>query len=109
MSKTAQLLTTKRLMEYLPGIYREDPSGQGVLSRFLFAFEALLLDVGHDKLGLEFNVEPLEKKISDLPQIFNPEHTPEEFLPWLASWAALTFRFELNSAQRRKLLSHIIP
>jgi|KBSSwiStaDraftv2_1062776.scaffolds.fasta_scaffold14580_2 phage tail-like protein len=108
MSETSKL-TAKRLMEYLPGIYRDDSSRDGDLSTFLFAFEALLLEGAPDIPDLGREVEPLERKISRLHLIFNPSHTPEEFLPWLAGWAALTLHARLNPARRRKLLSRIIP
>ena len=101
-------LTAKRLTEYLPAIYREDPEGNLVLGRFLYAFEVLFLDVPVEHSKLESAVEPLERTISRLHQIFNPQLTPEEFLPWLAKWAALTLRAELNSVKRRRLLSQII-
>jgi phage tail-like protein len=101
---------TKRLIEYLPAIYQDD-SGETLFSRFLRAFEILLLDVTIEagELGETDAVEPLERKIARLHLVFNAEQTPEEFLPWLAEWAALSFRAELSSARRRKLLSHIIP
>src|SRR5437016_6204898 len=101
--------TKKHLIDYLPAIYREDPAGTKFFASFLSAFERLLLDVAIDDHFVEVDIEPLEKRIADLHLIFSPQHTPEEFLPWLAGWAALTFRAELNSARRRRLLSHIVP
>jgi phage tail-like protein len=101
-------LIAKRLMEYLPAIYSEDPAGETVLQRFLFAFEVLLLDVPFDDDDLDFAVDPLERKISRLHLVFNPQFTPKEFLSWLASWAALTLSAELSLAKKRRLLAEII-
>ncbi len=50
----------------------------------------------------------LEEEIAALPELFDPGETPEEFLPWLASWAALSFRPELDETRRRRLLARII-
>jgi phage tail-like protein len=107
----------KHLLEYLPAIYQEpEPSGApSFLGRFLTAFERLLLDVdwradnaeARDE-GREIEDEPLERKIADLHLYFDAAETPEEFLSWLAGWAALSFHPELNLSKRRKLLARII-
>ena len=115
----------KSLIDYLPAIYREpwltDTDTQpdrsaNPLSNFLKAFDRLLLDNDwrHNdsrasEAGVEFDDEPLEIKIAHLHLYFSPRETPEEFLSWLAGWAALSFRPELNSNRRRKLLAAILP
>jgi phage tail-like protein len=107
----------KHLVEYLPAIYQEPepPEKVSFLGRFLMAFERLLLDPGWQlrgaelREGLDIEDEPLETKISDLHLFFDAMETPDEFLSWLAGWAALSFRPELNASRRRKLLARIIP
>jgi phage tail-like protein len=107
----------KHLLEYLPAIYQEpEPSdSQSFLGEFLIPFEKLLLDLDESTNEAEdhhavFDIrDPLEKKISDLHILFDAERTPEEFLSWLASWAALSFQPELNVRRRRRLLARIIP
>lgn len=47
-----------------------------------------------------------EKTIDGLHQIFNPWHT--DFLPWLASWVALTLQKDWSEYQKRKLISEIV-
>jgi phage tail-like protein len=49
-----------------------------------------------------------EKTIDELNQIFNPWKTNEAFLPWLASWVALTLQKDWSEYQKRKLISEIV-
>jgi phage tail-like protein len=46
-----------------------------------------------------------EKTIDELHRIFDPWHT--DFLPWLASWVALTLQDDWSEYQKRKLISKI--
>jgi phage tail-like protein len=108
----------KHLLEYLPAIYQEPgPSDSpSFTEQFLIPFERLLLDfdwkatdaVAHNA-EVTIHDHPLEKKISDLHILFDPERTPEEFLSWLAGWAALSFQPALSVRKRRRLLACIIP
>ncbi|MBD1903821.1 phage tail protein [Trichocoleus sp. DQ-A3] len=50
----------------------------------------------------------LEKTIDHLPEVFNPWRTPTKFLPWLASWLALSLQDDWTEYQRRKIISQII-
>lgn len=50
----------------------------------------------------------LEKTIDHLPELFNPWRTPAKFLPWLASWLALSLQDDWTEYQRRKIISQII-
>jgi len=104
----------KRLLDSLPAIYRgPEPD---FFARFLLAFDRLLFDAdwrANDEKardeGYDFDEEPLERHIANLHLFFNPHETPEEFLPWLAQWAALSFLSELSVKRRRKLLAAILP
>ena len=51
----------------------------------------------------------LESLIAALHRLIDPWKTPEEFLPWLAQWAALTLATGLPAEIHRKLLANIIP
>jgi phage tail-like protein len=118
------------LMEYLPSIYQEaEPARpKTFLGQFLLVFEKVLLGLDEDLHPLrdahgdgeereeskseaeaEEEIEGLGEKIAGLHTLFDPAVTPEEFLPWLAGWAALSLRFDLSSARKRKLLANIIP
>ena len=79
------------LLDHLPKIYREDP----FLGCFLRAFEDLF--------------SGLEEKVADIATYFDPKETPQEFLPWLASWTAFSLRFDLSVPQQRDFIAKIIP
>jgi phage tail-like protein len=108
---------TKQMLDYLPAIYREgdDRSRTAFLALYLRAFERILF--GGTELRSEDSaqdssdsIEPgLEEEVAAIPSLFDPWQTPEEFLPWLANWAALSFHPELSAERRRRLLAHMIP
>jgi phage tail-like protein len=110
------------LMEHLPAIYQEqDPAHpKSFLGQFLLVFEKVLLGLDKDPQPAEAEseeaqpevqqeIEGLGEEIARLHTLFDPEETPEEFLSWLAGWAALSLRYDLSSARKRKLLAKIIP
>jgi phage tail-like protein len=51
----------------------------------------------------------LEEIIAAMAALFDPKTTPEEFLPWLASWVALGLRADWSPAQKRDFLANIVP
>jgi phage tail-like protein len=51
----------------------------------------------------------LEDEVSELHCLFEPEHTPERFLAWLAGWAALSLEASLSEERKRELVARIIP
>lgn len=86
-------------LQYLPAIFHEDP----FVGRFLQAFEAVLS--GPDVAG-----QPgLETLIGRLAGYFDPQTTPEEFLPWLAGWVALSLRADWDAATKRDFIREIVP
>jgi phage tail-like protein len=111
-----------RLMEYLPAIYQgmDDSDQPPFLSYFLLAFEKVLLGRKEHSVpkrpgksspsgetGSRF--ESLEDEVNDLHRLFEPNHTPERFLAWLAGWAALSLEASLSLERRRELVARIIP
>lgn len=108
---------TKQLIDFLPAIYHEadEDAAPGFLTLYLRAFERLLF--GGAELEQEDAAEDpseaippgLEEEVAAIPSFFDPLTTPEEFLPWLASWAALSFHPDLSVERRRRLLARIIP
>lgn len=96
------------LLQYLPAIYAEDP----FLGQFLLAFEKVLL--GRDdspagaKPGTELNPLGLEQIVDGLAALYDPMNTPEEFLPWLAKWTALSLRADMTLDQQRRFLAKVI-
>jgi len=107
-------------MEYLPAIYQEAHPAhpRTFLGQFLLVFENLLLGWKAETDALrgepeetdsETESEGLGQQIARLHEIFDPRETPEEFLPWLAGWAALSLRPDMSTARKRRLLAYIIP
>lgn len=78
-------------LRYLPAVYQEDPASREFLQRFLSMFETVFS-------GLEATVERI-------PEVFDPEHTPKEFLDWLAQWLDLGIEEEWSPAVKSKLIS----
>jgi phage tail-like protein len=78
--------TSIRLLNYLPGIYSDDP----FLCGFLRIFEAILA--------------PLDRQIDQLHAYFNPRLTPSDFLPWLGTWFDLVLDENWPEERRRKLI-----
>jgi len=110
---TADSVNTSRLFEHLPAIFQEADAAdaQRSLNALLLAFEAVLfsgavLDIAG---AAGFGLRGLGDEIASLHAIVEPLHTPENFLPWLASWVALEFRADLPVERRRRLLAQIVP
>jgi phage tail-like protein len=77
-------------LRYLPAVYQEDPVSREFLQRFLSMFETVLT-------GLEATIERI-------PEVFDPELTPKEFLDWLAQWLDLGIEEEWSPAVKSKLI-----
>jgi phage tail-like protein len=91
-------------LQYLPAIFSEAP----FLGRFLLAFEHLLAGrPGASEPGQSFT--GLEETIAEISALFDPRHTREEFLPWLAGWVALSMRDDWTTEQKRNFLADIVP
>lgn len=86
----------KRLLEMLPGIYRQ----YGQLGEILSAFEAVLLRP---------DPKSLEQQIDDIHTLFNPKETPPRFLSWLGQWVALAHHEGIPEARHRRLIARMIP
>ena len=73
-------------LQYLPAPYQ----GDLFLGRFLMIFESIL--------------SPLEGILDTLPYYFDPQTTPEELIPWLASWVSLELDESWTIERRRELI-----
>lgn len=78
-----------RYLDYLPAIYREPFLGQ-----FLLPFEAIQ--------------QEFRDLLSDIDRYFAPLATDADFLPWLASWLALTLDETWTDLQRRRIMTEAI-
>lgn len=92
------------LLQYLPAIYAEDP----FLEQFLLAFEKILLGRRDTPPGSDLNPAGLEQIIDGLAALYDPSNTPDEFLPWLAKWTALSLRADLSLSQQRQFVAKAI-
>lgn len=52
--------------------------------------------------------DDFEKIIDEIYRVFNPWRSSKDFLPWLASWVALTLQKDWSEYQQRKLISEIV-
>lgn len=97
-------------LQYLPAILQEDP----FMGRFLLAFEKILSGVkdlpNYEKIiqGNSENVPGLEEIINRIETYFHPQETPEQFLPWLAGWVALSLRDDWETSTKRAFIREIV-
>ncbi|MGH9972166.1 MAG: phage tail protein [Pyrinomonadaceae bacterium] len=77
-------------LRYLPAVYQEDPASREFLQRFLSMFETVF--------------SGLEKTIERIPEVFDPEHTPKEFLDWLAQWLDLGIEEDWSPQVKKRLI-----
>ena len=78
-------------LRYLPAAYQEDKSSREFLERFLSMFETVFSD--------------LESTIEKLPVLYDPGHTPPEFLDWLAQWLDVAVEEDWSVEVKRRLIS----
>jgi phage tail-like protein len=74
-------------VQYLPGPFAADP----FLGRYLMIVETILGSI--------------ERTIDNIPHYFDPSLTPEEMLPWLASWVDHEVDENAPLLQRRRAVS----
>ncbi|HEY7547000.1 MAG TPA: phage tail protein, partial [Blastocatellia bacterium] len=89
-------------LQNLPAIFSEDD----FLGRFLLAFEQVLTGLAKKEGEPQ---EGLEEIIAAISTLFDPAETREDFLAWLAGWAALALRADWTPLQQRNFLSRIVP
>jgi phage tail-like protein len=99
---------TSGYLGLLPSIFSEGaaPGEAPFLGRFLLAFEHVLTGL-HG--GEAEPAKGLEETIAGLSSLFDPREAPDEFLPWLAGWVALTLRADWTTAEKRDFLARIVP
>jgi len=88
-------VSMESLLDYLPAIYRRnDVDGTNFIRDFLWIFQ----DIFHS----------IESKIDRMSTYFDVFESPEEFLPWLASWVAFALDGEWEEAERRLFLKKAV-
>ena len=79
------------LMAYLPQVYHSLPEDNvSFLKGFMYIVQQVFDGVSDQVAGIH--------------KLFDPRHTEPEFLPWLASWLAITLNPEWDDLHRRKML-----
>jgi phage tail-like protein len=102
----ADITMTKpsRLLEYLPGIYRDSPE----LGQFLLAFEKVLLGDNDPTLrGIEEAIASVSELFIPNPKAPNAGKTPKEFLPWLADWVVFSLRADIPESKQREFIANM--
>lgn len=79
-----------KYLRHLPEIYENDH----FTSRFLMLFESFW--------------KPISQQIDQVEFYFDPDHTPPEFIPWLASWIGLPLDKSLPMDRMRALIKEAI-
>ena len=77
-------------LRYLPAVYQQDPVSHEFLERFLSMFETIF--------------SGLEATIDRIPEVFDPDLTPDEFLEWLAQWLDLGIEEDWPPRVKRRLI-----
>ncbi|HEY7558470.1 MAG TPA: phage tail protein [Candidatus Binatia bacterium] len=85
-----------KLMGQLPAVYHSSAD----LRTLLAALEVILF---------EPHEQALEAQIGGIATLFGALETPDEFLPWLAQWVALSHANGLALEQHRRLVEKIVP
>jgi phage tail-like protein len=79
------------MIRYLPAVYRPRTEGEpSFLRDFLWI--------------VQHQVDSVSRRIDAVPELFHPSAAPAEFLPWLASWFAISFDETMPEAHRRRIL-----
>ena len=84
-------IATRPWIQYLPGIYQDaDEENADFLQRFLLISQHL--------------TSGIEERLEFLHEFFDPRLTPEKYLPWLASWLAMTMLEGWDEDKRREII-----
>lgn len=76
-------------LTWLPGVFRQAADEHhGFLRNFLYVFQHLHA--------------PLEWRVDDIHEVFDPRTAPAEMLPWLASWVGLVMGADWDERTRRR-------
>ena len=100
------MAATSSYLQYLPPVLWQDEDPDVFsLGGMLRIFEKLLTGIDD---GTAPDLTSIREEIDRLHELFDPWTTPEEMLPYLASWLALELPDLWTPYQRRKLTSEIV-
>ncbi len=105
-------------IKYLPAIYQqEEVKGKpNILSELLKIFEKILSgrdDQFSSSLSLEDSeflksIKGIDEVLDNIHDYFDLLYAPEEFIPWLTNWIALTINEDWSQQKKRRLRSEIV-
>ncbi|MFT7578510.1 MAG: phage tail-like protein [Myxococcota bacterium] len=79
------------LVQYLPQVFQQSAmDGESFLKGFLYIAQSLY--------------DSTNQRIANIHELFDPRTTDADFLPWLASWLAITLNPDWTPLQRRRML-----
>lgn len=106
----------KRLADYLPYEFRKlgEQGEETDTLKFLKAFERMLLgqSVENDLADTSLKeIKGLEQTLAGMADYFHPEkgRSPDDFLPWLSQWVALSLRADMSAELQREFIAKIVP
>ncbi|MCO5188699.1 MAG: phage tail protein [Anaerolineae bacterium] len=100
-------------LQHLPAVFQQQSdssAGTFNFGRYLLAFEKILSGLGDEQQpGFEELINRVHTYFT--PGAGMPENlrAPDEFLPWLASWVALTLREDWAEEERRRFIDRVVP
>ncbi len=96
VDEAIELVVSRRsLLHHLPQVFQKSEGpGPHMLREFLWIFDHIFAD--------------MQRHIDRLHEYFDPLEASEEFLPWLASWVALTIDQDWPEEKKRKLIRQAI-
>lgn len=95
---------------FLPASLQGDP----LLGKFLLGFEQILTGFATEAQPATIvtaeNPHPpgLESIIDNIHLYFNPQETPDDFLPWLAGWVGLSLRDDWDVRVKREFIRQVL-
>lgn len=94
-------------LRYLPPIFQES----AFLDGFLLAFEQILSQANpaETQPALETIIAQSYGYLRPMSSAEDPLQAPDEFLPWLAGWVALTLREDWPKSVQRQFIREVVP
>ena len=93
--KVTLTVSRESYMKWLPSIFqRSDVTGSNFLRELLWITQHLFGEI--------------EERLDVIHTYFDPNESPEEFLPWLAGWTAMILEEDWPKSKKRKLIKKAI-
>lgn len=88
-------VSKQSLLRFLPTVYQPRSPGERTFLRdFLWIIQHLY--------------DSVSRRLDTIHEVFHPYTTPANFLPWLASWFAISYDETMDEALRRRILREAV-